>query len=117
MKAPEILKARDLRRHMTDAERRLWARLKQRQMLGCKFRRQHPIGPFIADFACVEHKLVIEVDGSQHGENTAHDRERRWFLQNEGFRILRFWNEDVMRDLDAVLDAIGGALAGASPPR
>ena len=101
--------ARDLRRHMTEPERLLWYFLRARRFAGYKFRRQHPIGPFIADFACVEQRLVVEADGGQHAESATDPRRTRW-LENQGWRVLRFWNDDIMRQTDDVLDEIRKAL-------
>jgi very-short-patch-repair endonuclease len=101
--------ARDLRRNMTDAERLLWYFLRARRFAGCKFRRQHPIGPFIADFACVERRLVIEADGGQHAESASDARRTRW-LAAEGWRVVRFWNDDSMRRTDDVLEEIRKAV-------
>jgi primosomal protein N' (replication factor Y) len=103
------LMARDLRRHMTDAERLLWYFLRAKRFAGCKFRRQHPIGPFIADFACVEHRLVIEADGGQHSERASDERRTRW-LENAGWRVMRFWNDDIMRRTEDVLEEIRKAI-------
>jgi very-short-patch-repair endonuclease len=97
--------ARDLRRHMTDAERLLWYFLRAGRFLGCKFRRQHPIGPFIADFACVERRLVIEADGGQHADPASDARRTRW-IESEGWHVVRFWNDDIMRRTDDVLHEI-----------
>jgi very-short-patch-repair endonuclease len=97
--------ARDLRRHMTDAERLLWYFLRAKRFAGWKFRRQHPIGPFIADFACVEHRLVIEADGGQHSERASDALRTRW-LENAGWHVMRFWNDDIMRRTDDVLEEI-----------
>lgn len=107
--------AKNLRRNQTDAERQLWLRLRNRQIEGFKFRRQHQVGPFIVDFVCVEQKLVVEVDGSQHMERIAEDDERTAFLQTAGFRLIRFWNDDVLRGTDAVLTVIRDALLNPSP--
>ena len=96
--------ARDLRQQMTDAERFLWSRLRRR-FLGAKFRRQVPLGPFIVDFACMRRKLVIEVDGGQHLESSADAARDRWLAEN-GFRVLRFWNHEVLQNLDGVLERI-----------
>ena len=104
------LKARVLRRGMTDAERRLWAVLRGRRLQGYKFRRQHPLGPFIADFACIEHRLVIEADGGQHADNAADQRRTAW-LESRGWRVLRFWNDNVLADTEGVQEAILQALA------
>ena len=107
-----------LRRAMTDAEKRLWWHLRARLPLsGTHFRRQVPIGPYVADFACLGHKLIIEVDGDQHGsdEAMAYDARRDAYLKREGFRLLRFTNREVMIELDAVLDTIHAALVAATP--
>ena len=96
-------RARRLRRDQTDAERILWARLRDRHLGDAKFRRQHPIGPFIADFCCPQPKLIVEVDGGQHATQGLADQERSRFLGNQGYRVLRFWNHDVLNHTDAVL--------------
>src|SRR5437899_1689174 len=90
--------AQRLRREMTDAERKLWSALRSRQMEGAKFRRQQPIGPFIADFVCQERRLIIEADGGQHAESSTDDR-RTAFLESKGYRVLRFWNNDILQNL------------------
>ncbi|WP_348642921.1 endonuclease domain-containing protein [Mesorhizobium sp. B2-8-9] len=97
--------ARSMRRESTDAEDRLWQELRGRRLDNIKFRRQVPIGRFVADFLCAEAKLVVEIDGSQHAESR-HDQERDAELKVRGFRVLRFWNDDVLKDLDAVCDTI-----------
>ena len=101
-------RARALRAAQTEVERRLWQRLRNRQLNGAKFRRQHPIGPYIADFFCLDARLVIELDGSQHGEESTlrTDRRRTEYLANECYRVLRFWNEEVMSNIDGVLEEI-----------
>jgi len=101
-------RARELRWNMTEAERKLWAALRRRQILGARFRRQQPIGPFIADFFCAEAKLIVEVDGSQHGEelHALADQERSKWLADNGHRVLRFWNGDVLARRAHVIDAI-----------
>ena len=106
---PKTAKARHLRRAQTDAERRLWYRLNNRQLAGHKFVRQEPIGPYFADFVCRERKLVVELDGSQHAESE-HDQVRDAFLVACGYRVLRFWNRDVMQNLNSVLDTIFAVL-------
>ena len=106
---------RRLRRVQTEAERALWQRLRDRRLLGCKFRRQQRIGPYFADFACVEAMLVVELDGSQHLTQQRHDDVRTSFLEAQGFRVLRFWNDDALRDTAAVLAAIATALAPHPP--
>jgi len=99
--------ARGLRREMTDAERSLWQHLRRRQIEGLKFRRQHPIGRYIADFVCVEVRLVIEVDGGQHGERQGYDKERTAWLAQRGYRVLRFWNHEVLTNAEGVMAVIG----------
>ena len=103
-------RARRLRTQMTDAEQRLWRHLRARQMLGYKFRRQHPIGPFVGDFVCLQTGLVIEVYGGQHGELAAEDARRTRYLNRQGFRVLRFWNHEVLQHTDACLEMILRAL-------
>ena len=102
----KTLLARELRKNMTDAERHLWQKLRGRQLAGIKFRRQHPIGPYIADFASLEIRLIIELDGGQHAQQQQYDQQRSAFLQNQGYRILRFWNHDVLQNTDGVLQEI-----------
>ena len=97
--------ARSMRRAPTEAEDRLWGALRDRRLDGLKFRRQVPIGAFIVDFVCMEAKLIVEVDGVQHAES-ARDMARDAELEARGFRVLRFWNDDVMRDLDATCATI-----------
>ena len=107
-------RAKELRRDMTDAERVLWFRLRAGR-LGVHFRRQAPIGPYIADFVAFERRLVVEVDGGQHAEpgQAVHDRQRTAFLVGEGFRVLRFWNNAVLGNLEGVLETISAALNNA----
>lgn len=109
--------ARQLRRNQTEAERKLWQLLRDRRFAGVKFRRQQPVGPYIVDFVCFEAKLVIELDGSQHGleASMAADEIRSAFLRRDGFRVKRFGNHEVIKDFDAVLRAIAHELA-AGPP-
>jgi very-short-patch-repair endonuclease len=91
---------------MTDAERLLWQSIRNRQIAGHKIRRQHPFDDFIIDFVCLEKKLVIEIDGGQHAERQALDKVRSEKLVNAGFRILRFWNHEVLGKLEAVKEKI-----------
>ncbi|MER8865921.1 endonuclease domain-containing protein [Mesorhizobium sp. M0751] len=97
--------ARSMRREPTAAEDRLWHELRGRKLDSIKFRRQVPVGRFIADFVCAEGRLIVEIDGSQHADSD-YDRERDSELKARGFRVLRFWNDDVLRDLNAVCDTI-----------
>ena len=100
--------AKHLRTNATDAERILWSLLRRRQFEGLRFRRQQPIGPYIVDFFCPSVKLIIELDGGQHGADRArsYDEDRTRFLEQRGYRVLRFWNHDVLKNRDTVLDAI-----------
>jgi very-short-patch-repair endonuclease len=101
--------ARSLRRNQTIAERQLWASLRNRQMAGFKFRRQFPIGEFVTDFCCKESQLVIELDGVQHADDpvqVAVDRKRTALLNECGYRLIRFWNEEILSNLDGVLEQI-----------
>ncbi|WP_173983947.1 endonuclease domain-containing protein [Magnetospirillum sp. SS-4] len=107
--------ARQLRYVMTDAERRLWSALRGRRLEGCKFCRQHPLGPFVLDFACVAHHLVVEVDGGQHADSEA-DRSRTAWLESQGWRVIRFWNNEVLSNIDGVAATILAALEAPHPP-
>jgi len=98
--------AKRLRKDSTDAERLLWARVRASQLRGHKFKRQLPIGPYIEDFVCFEAKLVVELDGGQHVELDNLDRSRDAWLRSNRFQVLRFWNNDVMQNLDGVLERI-----------
>ncbi|MFD2274099.1 endonuclease domain-containing protein [Undibacterium arcticum] len=108
--------ARSLRSDMTDVERMLWRALRGKQLEHSRFRRQHPIGPYIADFACLDKKLVIELDGGQHQDRIAYDARRTaFFLQLQGWQVVRFWNNDVLNNLDGVLATVVDALNGIHP--
>ena len=98
--------ARSLKRNMTDAERHLWQHLRGRQLGGVKFRRQQIIGSYIVDFVSMEHKLVVELDGGQHAEQADYDAARTDFLNRAGYRVLRFWNHEVLTQTTAVLEKI-----------
>ncbi len=108
-------RSRDLRRNMTNAERHLWNRIRQRQLPEHKFRRQHPIGPYIVDFACLAARLVVEVDGGQHAEQQDYDLRRDNYIRKSGFRVLRFWNNQILTHADDVLAEILRALR--PPPK
>lgn len=105
-------RARELRRRLTDAEGLVWGMLRKQQ-LGVRFRRQHPVDPYVLDFYCAERKLAVEIDGGQHNEiaGREHDERRTAFLQDKGIRVLRFWNNEVFENPEGVWDAIAEALS------
>ena len=107
--------AKTLRANSTDAERKLWSSLRDRQLLGHKFVRQQPVGPYIADFACREADLIIELDGGQHSESDR-DMVRTAALAQHGYDVIRFWNNDVLANLDGVLQMIAEHLNKAPSP-
>ena len=109
--------ARTLRRDRTDAEGLLWHYLRDKQLDGYRFRRQHPIGPYIVDFACLSRKVLIELDGGQHAEQTSRDEKRDAFLRARGYRVLRFWNTEVFENCFGVLERVYEAVAGDPPPQ
>ena len=98
--------ARNLRKNQTDAEQILWYQLRNRRFLNFKFRRQDPVEPYIADFICLELKLIIEIDGSQHCDQFDKDIERTLFLNQRGFKVVRFWNNELFDNLTGVLECI-----------
>ena len=98
--------ARSLRKNLTEAESQLWKLLRRKQFLGFRFRRQAPVGPYIADFLCYEKRLVIELDGSHHLEHQFYDQQRTLFLRDEGFDVLRFWNHQVFLETECVIQMI-----------
>ena len=100
------LRAGQMRNHPTEAESLLWQHLRRSRILGRKFRRQEPIGPYIVDFLCYDPMLVIEIDGSQHTGLIAYDAERSSFLERRGFKVIRFWNHEVLAQTDWVREAI-----------
>ncbi len=102
--------AKILRRNLTDAEQRLWYHLRAHRFMGRKFKRQKPIGRYVVDFVCLEEKLIIELDGGQHAENVEYDHERDSWLRNEGYTVLRFWNNELMNEMEGVLERIRLAL-------
>ena len=107
--------ARILRHNQTDTERELWHLLRGRELAGHKFRRQVPLGPYIADFVCLSARLIVELDGGQHGEQITYDSERTKWLEARDFRVVRFWNNQVFEERDAVLETILSALTAPSP--
>jgi very-short-patch-repair endonuclease len=98
--------ARSLRVNQTDAEARIWSRLRNRGLGGARFRRQIAVDPYIVDFICTDRKLIIELDGGQHAEQVEADAERTRFLEARGYRVLRFWNNDVLTNTEGVLEVI-----------
>jgi very-short-patch-repair endonuclease len=115
MKRMNVDSARELRKRMTDAEQRLWRHLRHRQLLGWKLRRQHEIGCYIVDFACPGAMLIVELDGGQHLDQAEYDEHRTQQLQAMGYRVLRFWNNDVLTDTESVLEVILKTLASVTP--
>lgn len=109
-----VRRAKALRTRQTDAELRLWYHLRGRRFMNLKFRRQVPLGRYIVDFLCTEHRLIVEVDGGQHNEHPQRDQQRDRWLAEQGYRVVRFWNHQVMQELDAVLERLRTA-AGENP--
>jgi very-short-patch-repair endonuclease len=99
-------KCRRLRRDLTGPERRLWSALRSRRAAKLKVRRQYPVGPYVVDFVCPEHRVVVELDGDSHIGRAGRDRQRQSYLESEGYRVLRVGNDDVLNDLDAVVAAV-----------
>jgi very-short-patch-repair endonuclease len=108
--------ARFLRHNQTEAEARLWQILRARQLAGYRFRRQHPVGKYVADFACTKHKLIVEADGGQHADSS-HDAQRDAWLAEQGWRVLRFWNNDILSNGGGVARQILSALNDAAGVR
>ncbi len=107
-----LLNAKSLRSHQTEAEQRLWYHLRAHRFMGLKFKRQKPIGRYIADFVCVERRLVIEIDGGQHGEQVEYDLRRDAWLRGQGYTVLRFWNNEVLQQMEGVLEKIQCVVEG-----
>ncbi|WP_395020011.1 endonuclease domain-containing protein [Dongia sp.] len=107
--APTLKRARDLRREMTEAEKKLWHHIRADQLEGNRFRRQVPEKPYILDFCCLKKRLVIEVDGGQHADNNADVQRTRW-LERKGYQVLRFWNNEVLSNIEGVLAVIAEKL-------
>jgi very-short-patch-repair endonuclease len=110
--------AKNLRKKQTEAEALLWSKLRDRQLMGLKFRRQQCIGNYIIDFACMDKNLLLEIDGGQHNTNekTESDLERTSWLEGKSYQVLRFWNSDIMENLDGVVEVILNSLEHKSPP-
>ena len=98
--------SRQLRKNMTNAEKVLWQKLRLKQLNGYKFRRQCPIGSYIVDFVCFDKKLIIELDGSQHADQVVYDLKRTQWLESQGFEVLRFWNNQVLNEIESVMNLI-----------
>jgi len=109
------VRARALREAPTNAESLLWYHLRDRRLANFKLRRQRPIGPYFADFACLEAKLIVELDGGQHVEAAGYDENRTRFIEAQGYRVLRFWNNEVLMQTDSVLEQILQALQEDNP--
>ena len=107
----QTTRARELRKTSTDAERVLWSQLREKQLGGKRFRRQRPIGKYIVDFVCLENHLIVELDGGQHQESNAYDTARTFELNSLGFSVIRFWNNEVLGEMDGVKEAIVRALS------
>ncbi len=112
-----LLRARALRRQASEAERTLWQQLRKRQLHGFKFRRQVVIEPYIVDFVCLDAKLIIEADGGQHADQAAYDGRRTAKLESMGYRVMRFWNHEILGELPGVLEQIASALLEAPSPQ
>jgi very-short-patch-repair endonuclease len=102
--------ARSLRTNATEPEQKLWSKLRKRQLYGFQFRRQHSIGPFFVDFICLEANLIVELDGAQHADQKEQDQSRSDFLRTNGYHVLRFWNSEVLADVDSVVERIAEVL-------
>jgi very-short-patch-repair endonuclease len=111
-----LTRARTLRQNMTEAEKRLWRLLRAHQMHGARFRRQVPFGRYVADFVCHEARLIVEIDGGQHDPSLPAEAHRTAFLQSQGYCVLRFWNNEVLENLEGVYSTIAAALASAPSP-
>jgi very-short-patch-repair endonuclease len=107
--------ARKLRKDSTEAERRLWSKLRGKQLAGFKFRRQQPVGPHVVDFINFEKRLIIEIDGGHHALQKERDNERDCWLEEKGFEVLRYWNNEIIDNIDGVLEAILKKLTSPSP--
>ena len=106
--------SKKLRQQSTEAEKRLWSRLRAKQMVGLKFRRQQQIGNYVADFVCFERALIIELDGGQHAIDLESDKQRDYWLRSEGFEVVRFWNTDVFENIEGVVESIRNRLLAPS---
>jgi len=107
--------AKVLRKRITDAEKKIWKHLRNKQMMDLKFRRQQPIGPYIVDFVSFKRMLIIEIDGGQHAEQIAYDQSRDQYFLDKGYKVLRFWNNDVLQNTEGVLEAIRQSILNYTP--
>ena len=115
MKRLNVDRARNLRQKQTDAEQTLWRHLRARHLQGWKFRRQHQVGSYIVDFVCTDAWLIVELDGGQHADQVTYDERRTLELQAMGYRVLRFWNNDVLANPESILEVLLEALASPGP--
>jgi very-short-patch-repair endonuclease len=112
----KISHARHLRKNLTDAEQKLWRHIRNRQIKGFRFRRQAPIGNYIVDFVCFEKKLIIELDGGQHSEQQEYDHHRSLWLKSKGYTVIRFWNNDVLNNIEGIMEVILKKIIPPSQP-
>ena len=111
-----VANARKLRRSSTDVEKKLWHRIRDKQIEDFRFRRQRPIGKFIVDFICIDARLIVELDGGQHAENALGDSKRTEFLESLGYKVLRFWNNEVIENMEGVLERVREELLSTRSP-
>ena len=111
-----IINARKLRKNMTNAERKLWQILRHCHLGGLRFRKQAPLGHYIVDFLCCEKQLIIEIDGGQHADEVKYDNQRTKWLEKQGYRVVRFWNNEVLTDLEGVAEVILRECDSSPPP-
>ncbi len=104
-------RARHLRKTPTDAEKAFWSRLRRQQIDGFRFRRQQPVGPYVVDFFCAQRKIIVEIDGGQHASHAKADAERTAWLESRGYRVVRYWNNEVLGNIDGVLADLRSVLA------
>ncbi|WP_324781185.1 endonuclease domain-containing protein [Thiobacillus sedimenti] len=109
-----LTKAKSLRTHQTEAEARLWYHLRAHRFMGLKFKRQKPVGRYIVDFICWERRLIVELDGGQHAGQSSYDRQRDAWLRSQGYTVLRFWNHEVMQEMEAVLERMRCVIESSS---
>ena len=115
-KKPNLVHARVMRHQPVAPEKRFWSKVRDRRLGGHKFKRQVLIGSYIADFVCIERKLIVELDGGQHAERKAYDEKRDAFLAAKGFRVIRVWNIDLMENIDGVMEMVLAELEGSPSP-